>query len=273
MSERRVGWLRTVFQWTFLAVLGCPAGDVAAQGVTVALRPTTPVVAPGAEFDVELRVTKAGAVFNGFDAVVTYDPAALTFIPLAPTSLQQGALMTDSCGNTFHRFRAGAGADTISDVLLCHGVSLSGPGTIYRLHFKASTVAQITSLQFTPGTLKFYNAGLFVTPVTSQNAQVGIGVDPTAVDGNPSPPTLSFSAAPNPSRGVVVFTSAPGATGPESLTVRDVQGRVVRRLSVAAGRASWDARRETGEPAPDGIYFATLESSGRATTIRFSLTR
>jgi len=62
-----------------------------------------------AEFDLELRVTQAGSAFNGFDADVSFDPSAITFVPLSPTSLQQGSLMTSACGNTFHRFTASAG--------------------------------------------------------------------------------------------------------------------------------------------------------------------
>src|SRR2546422_3555261 len=100
---------------------------------------------------------------------------------LSPVSLQQGTLITSACGSTFHRFRAGAGVDTVTDILLCNGVSMTGPGQIYRLHFKASTTAQLTAVRFMPGKLKFYDAGLFVTPVSSTDAQVGIGVVPTAV--------------------------------------------------------------------------------------------
>ena len=53
------------------------AHSAAAQGVTVALVPITDRVVPGAMFDLDLVVTKPGASFNGFGAVVGYDPAAL----------------------------------------------------------------------------------------------------------------------------------------------------------------------------------------------------
>ena len=127
----------------------------AAPGVTVALLPTQQV-APGATFDVYIQVTQAGSVFNGFDAVIGYDPAALTFVP---GSNEEGPYMTGACGNTFHVFRAGAGRDTITDVLLCAGVSLPGPGQLYKLRFQASMTPQVTEVRFLPG-LQFYNAGL-----------------------------------------------------------------------------------------------------------------
>ena len=131
---------------TFLSLVGgMPVGHAApvAQGVTVALTPTQQVV-PGATFDVYLDVTEAGSAFNGFDAYIGYDPAALTYVP---GSNQEGSYMLDppACGNTFHVFKAGVGVDTISDVLMCGGVSLPGPGRLYRLRFQASRQAVCTA--------------------------------------------------------------------------------------------------------------------------------
>jgi len=245
-----------------------------AQGVSVALSPATQTVAPGGEFDIEVRVTQAGAQFNGFDARVSYDASALTLVPLSPTSLQQGALMTGACGNTFHRFTAGAGADTITDVLLCAGTSLNGPGTLYKLHFRAANTPQTTAVLIVPGSLKFYDAGLYVNPVSSTDAAVGIGMPVTAVGGGKAPASgLALLATPNPSRGGVAFASSWRAAGTESLTVRDVAGRVVRTLALVAHKVAWDGRLDTGERAGSGIYFATLHAEGRSTTIRFSLVR
>src|SRR5439155_8134694 len=116
---------------------------------------------------------------------------------LSPTSLQQGSLMTGACGNTFHRFIAGAGADTITDVLLCSGLSLTGPGTLYKLHFRASNTPQVVRVRFVPGTVKFYNAGLFVTPVASTDAAIGIGMPVTAVGEHPGAIGPALTASPN----------------------------------------------------------------------------
>src|SRR6185503_17145494 len=88
-----------------LGLLAAPvlAGPARAS-VTVALQTASASVAPGADFDVDVTVTQAGSAFNAFDAVVGFDPAALTFVQLAPLSLQEGALMTGACGNRFHQF-------------------------------------------------------------------------------------------------------------------------------------------------------------------------
>ncbi len=252
-------------------LLGPAAGH--AQGIVAAITPATLSVTPGTEFDLELRVTQSGSAFNGFDAIVTYDPAALTFIPLSPSSTQQGTLMTGACGNTFHRFASGAGADTMTSVLLCANQSLAGPGTLYRLHFKASSTAQGTSVRIAPGKLRFYNAGLYVTPVSSTDAVIGIGQPVTGVVGGEAARGPALVVAPNPGRGHIAFTSSWKSTGSESLLVHDVQGRVVRSLTVTAGHTAWDGLTSDGAAAPEGIYFATLFTDRRSTTIRFSLVR
>jgi hypothetical protein len=246
------------------AALLCAAWGVAsasAQGVTVALSPALQVVSAGQEFDVTLEVSRAGSAFNGFDAIVGYDPAALTFVQLSPVSLQEGDLMTTACGNRFHRFRPGSDRDTITDVLLCDGVSVTGPGTIYRLHFRAGTTNQVTHVTFLPG-LRFYNAGLYVTPLQSSDATVSIGM----ATGVGSGPQLAPGAAPNPFRTATVIRLGTTRTGPVSIV--DTQGRSVRRLEASAGRATWDGRNEAGVRLPPGTYWAR---SGATRPMRLTL--
>ena len=82
-----------------------------------------------------------------------------------------------------------------------------------------------------------------------------------------------LTAAPNPSRGSIAFTSSWRTSGAGSLTVRDVQRRFMRVLSLAGHQAAWDGHTNSGEAAHNGIYFATLHAGGHTTTIRFSLIR
>ena len=269
------GWAVAMTGARCALVMAFLSGPVVAraQGVTVALIPATQTVAPGADFDLELRVTVPGSKFNGFDAAVSYDSNALTLLATSPTSLQEGGLMTGACDNQFHRFLPSPGFSTMTDVLLCAGVSVTGPGQIYKLRFRASSTPQTTTVSLDPGVLKFYDAGLYVNPVNASNAIIGIGTPVTGVKGGPKPGRLTLTAAPNPSRGSVLFTISPGVTGPESLTVRDGQGRVVRKLIPTGRQIAWNGLRETGEPATSGSYFVTLEAGGRSTTYRFSLLR
>lgn len=161
----------------------------------MALLPATQTVAPGAEFDLSLEVTAAGSAFNAFDAVIGYDPKALTQVPWKAV---EGEYFVSGCATRFHQFRPGADRDTITDVLMCAGKSLTGPGQIYLLRFKASQSPGTTKVRFLPG-LQFYNAGLFVNPDSSSDAVIAIGnarSDSVSRDGGQPPHVKSRSSSP-----------------------------------------------------------------------------
>jgi len=247
-----------------------------AQGVKVALLPASQVVAPGSDFEVTLEVTRAGSPFNAFDAYVGFDPAALTPVPLAPISLQEGAYFTGSCGSRFHRFHAGSDRDTVSDALLCAGVSRTGPGTIYRLRFHASSTPQVTAIRFLPG-LQFYNAGLFVNPDSSSDAVVGIGMTAAAPE-LAGLGVLRLAATPNPVRGSASFRIDADRAGTHRLSIVDVQGRTVRTLDSSAHPSgartvAWDGRDDSGRRVPAGQYVAVLRLENRTVETRFAVLR
>jgi hypothetical protein len=246
-----------------------------AQGVGVALTPSAQEVLPGAVFSLDISVPVAGQLFNGFDAAIQYDPAALTLIPRSPISLQEGALMVGTCGTTFHRFRQGADTDTITDVLLCNHRALTGPGQIYHLQFQASTEPQITEVDFLPG-VKFYNEGLIIDPTYSTNAIISIGYPsdtPRSVSGS-----LKMQVRPNPivDRASVVIEG--GVPGVQRLTILDLQGRVVRRFEMSLDAAvtrvvRWDRRDAAGTLLPSGVYFVKCDMGGHSVSARVSLVR
>jgi hypothetical protein len=237
--------------------------------VKVALLPREQAVAPGSVFDLSIEVTRAGATFNAFDIHIGYDPDALTLIPQTPAADQEGSYFVSGCANRFHRFHPGAGRDTITDVLLCAGKSLTGPGQIYRLKFKASSTAQRTTVRFLPG-LQFYDAGLFVNPDSSTDATVAIGVPLEA------PGALSVAAAVD--SGHVAFVVRNAAPGAGRMVVRDAGGRVVRRMpvdGVEAGERAirWDGRDDAGRPARSGRYVAEVRVGGAVARTKFIFTR
>lgn len=256
------------------------AAPARAQGVRISLLPAQQTVVPGSEFVITVEVPQAGAAFNGFDAVVGYDPAALTFLPLAPTSSQQGCLMTGvcsaACGNTFHSFAAGGDSLEMTSILLCNQITLTGPGQIYRLRFRASNTAQITAL--TLRNAKFLNAGLYVTPVTATGCRVGIGVSLDVGDGSPAGGLLRLHAQPNPAFGRIALDfSADSPANPE-LVVMDVLGRTVRRFTyprVDRGeyRVDWDARDDSGMRLPAGVYLVRLRLGAFTRQTRVTLLR
>lgn len=250
-----------------LGLLAAPMFAVPVRaGVTVALQTASASVAPGADFDVYVTVTQAGSAFNAFDAVVGYDPAALTFVQLAPLSLQEGALMTGACGNRFHQFSTGVGRDTITDVLLCNGVSVTGPGQIYRLRFHASSTPQTTTIHLLPG-LRFYDAGIAVLPVTASDLTVGIGGSVGVESGVVSAP-LRVRVSPNPARGSAALLIESDLPERHEIAILDAMGRTIRHLETAGAAATrrvvWDGRSDAGVTMPAGVYPVLVRSAHRA---------
>ena len=235
-----------------------------AQSIHVALQPSPLEVNPDDVFTLDINVTQAGLSFNGFDATITYDPAALEF-----QSNTNGAYMTGACATApFHQFTPGTGTLSITDVILCDGVSLPGPGQLYRLTFKASSTPQVTHVRF--GSIQFYNDGLFVNPVISSDAGIAIGV-PLAVGPRlTGSQRLRLSGAPNPFRGQTSISVESGADGWQDLRVSDLQGRWVRHLdsgTFAAGirHVAWDGRDDSGRDVAAGVYFYRVVTA-RATS-------
>ena len=268
--------------WCAVLALGFllwPAGSLA-QGVQTQLTPPSVIVAPGSGLDLTLDVTQAGSPFNGFKIVLTYDRGALTFVPTSPTSLQQGCLMTglcsNACGNTFHDFKAAGDSIVITDILLCGGVLLSGPGTLYELHFTASSTEQITTVSVRSA--EFYAGGTYVTPVTTQDATIGIGVGAGVGDPSRAGRDLPLRAVPNPCFGATTIRVGGAAARDGRLLVTDLLGHVVRHLQ-AGGKVSgspgalWDGRDDRGVRVPAGVYRVTVAGAGRAAGTRVVLLR
>jgi hypothetical protein len=91
-----------------------------------------------------------------------------------------------------------------------------------------------------------------------------VGEEPVPVDGH----FRVSGVRPNPFRSQVTFQFAVPAAGQVDLTVLDVQGRVVRRKSLAAGSAgafdmTWDGLSDSGESVPSGIYYARVAFAGQ----------
>ncbi len=255
--------------------LACTSAPSARSSVNVAVLPATQTVVPGAGVDVTIQVTGTSAAFNAFTLYVGYDPAVLTPVPLSPLSSQQGALMTGACGSRFHQFYSGGGTDTCDVSLLCAGVSVVGPGTIYKLHFLASGTVQSTSVWLRAGTT-FADSGIYLSGVTLAGAAVGIGTVPVlGVDGVPGTAALRLSAGPSPARaGALLSLAAPAGAG-ATVRIVDTQGRAVRALAIAPGAAAvwWDGRTQDGARAMPGVYLLEVRAGERRAVSRLVVTR
>ena len=264
--------------WRRLAALALAVGvglapsaaRVARADVYAALVPQATTVAPGDTFAVDMVVTQAGAQFNAFDASIRFDPAMLSFVPITPVADQRGALMTDACASTFHKFSAAPDSLRITLSLLCGGTFVTGPGTVYHVRFRAGTTQGTTTLSLGPFT-EFYDAGLFVRPLHTQDGTVTIGstVD-VGKDPGPAAGVEFASPAPNPAhaRDAVVLAFALPAPDLVGFDLLDTQGRLVASRgaeSYGAGphRVAWSP-----PTLASGSYFIRLRARAGGTRVR-----
>jgi subtilisin family serine protease len=79
--------------------------------------------------------------------------------------------------------------------------------------------------------------------------------------------TTALIARPNPFRGGVRLIVPRASPAGARVTVTDLAGRVVARLSPepASGEAAWDGCDARGRPVPPGLYLARYDAGGRTT--------
>jgi hypothetical protein len=168
---------------------------------------------------------------------------------------------------TFFRWR-GVNYTSIATLRAATGFEMSGRAA--NPQFTSSSADDYRLLPTSPA----IDAGLVLAGI-NDGLYVGAAPDAGALefgaplDAGPTPnratPALRLVGA-NPARGTVAF-AAPGAGG-RTLSVLDVTGRVVRRLSLdPEGHAHWNGANESDAASPAGIYWAVL--AGRPEPIRF----
>lgn len=258
---------------TLAIALAAFTATAAGAAVQFAVLPDTLTVTPGGTFTLELRVPVPGSAFNAYDAIVEYDPGVLTFLPAAPTSLQQGASMTGACGSTFHLFTAAGDSLSISNSLLCAGLSLTGPDHLYTLRFRAPLAPGATHVRLRRA--QFYSGGLFVNPAVTSDAFVTWGGTLGVVD-PPDAARAAVAVRSNPAGGEQWLDLSSPREGEQSLVIFDAAGRAVRHLAQgrhpAGSRAvRWDGRDDAGRAVPPGVYLARYNAAGRSA--RASLVR
>lgn len=203
-------------------------------------------VAPGDTFTAYLVIEQAGDEFNAFDASMRFDPALLSFEAITPVSAQRGDLMVGACSNTFHRFDAAPDSLKITLSLLCSNTFVTGPGTIYRVRFRAGLTEAVTTITLGAFT-EFYRAGLFVRPLHKGSMTVTIGSPVGVEPAKPAGRALELAPpAPNPRRGSSSVTLDFSLPAPDVVRIEllDVQGRLVaarpvERLAEGRHRLAW----------------------------------
>jgi flagellar hook capping protein FlgD len=259
-----MGRRRELNRFTSVVLCSLTVGTLATQlhaAVNVALVPTVAKVGAGGTFEVHIRVTQTGDEFNSYQAVVHFDPAAVTYVPTSPLALQEGQYMKDACGQTFHWFTQGTTEVGVVHSILCAGMELTGPGDLYVLHFQATGAPQTTPITFT--SVEFVRAGIQVPVVNVSNTTIRIE-QPSDV---PALPAAKFvlSIAPNPFNPNTVIDVGAATAGQQSVEVYDTAGHRLRVLQdgyFAAGprHISWDGRRDDGTRLASGVYIVRVSS-------------
>jgi hypothetical protein len=159
-----------------LCALALAAARANAAQFTVAGASDTVSVAPGQVVTLDLVVRDAGPAFNAFDLVLRFDPARLTNTPMSPLTAQRGPLMTSACttNSPFHVFTPAYDSLVCTLVIMCNGVTVTGPGTIYRVSFTAGGSDAWTTVRFGAATT-FYNGGPRVDTLVTRPIVVKIG--------------------------------------------------------------------------------------------------
>jgi FlgD Ig-like domain len=267
------------------AAMGATPGEMSTERsdtVRVAIVPSSFQVDPGDTLLVELVITEAGPSFNAFDAYITYDPAVLTFLQTPNPMDQQGPLMKEACPQSFHLFNVAADSTylVINYSLLCPGISVSGPGVLYRLRFVCGPEDANARLGIgISGALntRFFFDGSLVEPLETTGATVRIGEGSSTV-----PPAsgslLRLKAVPNPFNPRTVFTFELPEPDHVQLAIYNLDGRLVKRLLTGpldAGyhQMTWNGRSHSGSAMAAGVYLVRLQAGSRTAVQAVSLVK
>ncbi|MBD3221940.1 T9SS type A sorting domain-containing protein [bacterium] len=276
-----VRWCARPMLFAAMLALLVATSAAAQDGISLAVVPDILAAAPGDTVEVALQVTVAGDVFNAYAATVVFDPLRLELLPVDPLSDQEGPLMVGACSDRFHQFAAaddGASAQ-IDHGLLCAGVSVDGPGTIYRLRFLCLDTDGETEIGLAPQT-SFYDAGAFVTPVELAGATILIdetvsvddGGEEAAVRELPRAAALAQNA-PNPFNPSTVIRFATATAGQVSLEVFDLRGQRIGVLVDGPRAAGEHEVVFDGRGLASGTYVYRLATNDRVATRSMQLVK
>jgi len=244
-------------------------------GASVSVSPESTLVEPGDTFSVFLWKDSVDVTFDGYEAVVTYDPAVIRYLGATEESV-----MVDSCWNRWWVVTPSSGSIFISHVLMCGGITVEGPGALSALTFEAisegSTAISVDYFWFTL-------SGIWIKDVDWHDGIIDVG-DLSGVGKGPEDGefTLSVMARPNPARefDITIQGAPPSGTGsiPSQLEIYDVQGRVVASPRLTAADPNrwsyeWNGTGENGSRLAGGVYFARIAMPGFSACRRIVLLR
>ncbi|MFC1573239.1 hypothetical protein ACFL6M_06530, partial [Candidatus Eisenbacteria bacterium] len=129
-------------------------------GVSVSINPPLTCVGYGQEFDVYIWVDVAGSGFDSYQAVIGFDSTAVEYV-----SAQPDTLIYNLCHSEWWQDSETDTATVfISHAAMCGGDTLTGPGALASITFRARW--QTAPSEITFDLVRFFNAGLLVDVIT-----------------------------------------------------------------------------------------------------------
>lgn len=222
----------------------------------------------GSDFWVDVNVNDAVSLF-GLSFILSCDQSSL----LRPLSAEQGTFL-GSDPIFFSQVSTEKGTVAVGMSRKSDESSLDGSGTVLRIKFKAmGDVEKDDLINFVFRDIVANDASGNSITLAAMGENIG---DPTEVRENTP---LSFRLAPNypnPFNPNTTITFSIPEEGAVSLTVYDINGRLVRTLVsriLSAGIYSekWDGRDDSGRPVSSGVYLSRLTQGGHSAMSKMML--
>ena len=258
--------LRFAAALALLLPCSAPAGEPAPFHALID-PPLVPDAIVGQELELHFAVDSTAMQFNGYEVTIQYDPTILEF-----EGVDEGALMTGACAQTFEILAETDSTITYTHVLLCSGVSADGPGVLSTFRFRPLALGTSPIVVTSNPNRTFVDAGVWVSPahptfprqVSFEDGLV-IVVDPTSEAPMPSAPSigLRLEVWPNPVVDAAQLRVLSSREGWFDAEVVDVAGRQVWSQRAWAESNEPLSLEWTPPRGRSGVYFVRARLADR----------
>jgi len=265
--------IRGVLVASLLAATVLAASGPGIASTSVSIKPSTVCVEQDEVFSVFIWKDSVDVEFDGYQTVITFDPEMLELI-----SANEESVMTNACGNRWWFLEPGADSIFVSHVLVCGGLTVTGPGALSSLTFRALNegTTVITRDYFW---LTFQ--GYQLADIAWHDGAVNVGM--AGVGGRSGmEENLRIEAYPNPGRSFSIHLAGCPIGGVSirdgTLDICDVSGQVVTTLSRGlplgdTDELIWNGRCGDGGEAAPGVYFIRFTSAAECIRQKVILVR
>jgi hypothetical protein len=259
MSEVRAGLIAPLVFAIVLAATG-----LGNASTSVSIQPSVLCVEQDEVFNIFVWKDSADLEFDGYQTVITFDPEMLELM-----SAGEEYVMTDSCWNRWWFPDPGPDSIFVSHVLMCGGVTVTGPGALSSLTFRALAEG-ITTITCDYFWLTYQ--GYRLDDIAWHDGMVNVGM--AGVNGRSGTGgELRIEAYPNPGRFFRIRLAGVRESGVSigdgTLDICDIGGKVVETLSCGKPGGltegfSWNGSRADGGTAAPGVYFVRFASGSKS---------